>query len=203
MDDIEKYKGVSIKNLPKDIKRDDLFQFLLDAGLPESFENKNIKLGDHGNVDISEVDKDDCITIVMNLHKKKFFERKLYCRPIIGLSPIKSNNTPKEGEKEEEKEEETLDEAPEQRIVSKLLGYGTENESDVETEDEIETRRKEFLKGSKTDEFKEVKNKRKQISPGKSAEKPNEKKSKAEKAKEEKTEKPVQHKFKFKKLNKN
>ena len=76
-------------------------------GFPNLLKTKNIKLGDHGNVDISEVDKDDCITIVMNLHKKKFFERKLYCRPIIGLSPIKSNNTPKEKEKEEEKEEET------------------------------------------------------------------------------------------------
>ena len=82
--DMENYTGVNIKNLPKDIEQPSLLEFLFEAGLSETTKNSNIMLGDHGNVDISELDKDDCITLTMNIHKKVFFGRMLYCRPIIG-----------------------------------------------------------------------------------------------------------------------
>ena len=70
-------------------KKCDLDMFLGDAGLPNNFNEINIQVGDHGNVNITELDKDDCITLVMKIHEKVFFGRKVFCRPIIGLLPTK------------------------------------------------------------------------------------------------------------------
>ena len=111
--------------------------------------------------------------------KKHFFERKLYCRPIIGRSPTKPAN----GKEKEPKLKDI-------KIVSKLLGNHPDHASETEEtdiEDEKAARRKAFLKTPENEDFKLVTHKRKNVSPGKSAEKNTEKK------------KP---KFVFKKINK-
>ena len=77
---------MSIKNLSTDLTNDQIKEFLYDNGLPKNHKDEDILIGNHGNVDINNLDKDVCIAIVMSLDKKVFFNKILHCRPIIGLS---------------------------------------------------------------------------------------------------------------------
>ena len=64
----------------------DLMKVLKKHGLPDDFQEENVLIGDHGNVDIGNLDKDLCINLVTNLNNKKLFKNKIHCRPIVGKS---------------------------------------------------------------------------------------------------------------------
>ena len=159
----------------------DLTIALKENGLSEEFEEENIIIGDHGNADIVNLDKDTCINLVTNLNNKKLFKKIIHCRPIVGKS----------GEESSESEEDSSDVEEEKdiRINSKLLNGSDDSEGD--NDDDIiekakEAKRETFIKNTtpknQDSDYKLVGkkngNKRKNISPNKSAEKQVEKKVK-------------------------
>ena len=159
----------------------DLTIALKENGLSEEFEEENIIIGDHGNADIVNLDKDTCINLVTNLNNKKLFKKIIHCRPIVGKS----------GEESSESEEDSSDVEEEKdiRINSKLLNGSDDDEGD--NDDDIiekakEAKRETFIKNTtpknQDSDYKlvEKKNgkKRKTISPNKSAEEQVEKKVK-------------------------
>ena len=66
-----------------------LLKFLIDNGLPDKTLQNDVNWGDHGNMDIKNLNTDVCQELIMNIDKKIYFDKKLHCRPIIGLTPEK------------------------------------------------------------------------------------------------------------------
>ena len=88
--------GLSIKNFPKEITKDQVFSFLKDHGFPKDANDNLINVGDYGNVTIEPIDN-DISTIILNeidfnLTKSKFFGRPIYCKLMTCCSPIKVMN---------------------------------------------------------------------------------------------------------------
>ena len=122
---------------------------------------------------ISDLDKDICIDLVMGIHEKTHFGRKVYCRPVIGMSPVKTRSATSSL---------TDSAANVEPVITSRLIVGDEQDSDSEDERrEIrEKKRREFLKSTTEDDFKTVgRSKRGRNSPGNTTEKPNNKKVKA------------------------
>ena len=79
--------GVSIRQFPKQTDSGDIMELLIMSGLPEAFKDKVIMY--NGIVNISNLENSICLTLVDNLHHKKYFGRKLYCNCMIPLTPEK------------------------------------------------------------------------------------------------------------------
>ena len=97
----DKFNGVVIKNLPKDIPDREITLFLESKGLPIGHKGmcigRNIR---NTNVDISNLPATVCNTLIGNIHENVFFNNKIYCRGISDImTPEKvpstqSNPTP-------------------------------------------------------------------------------------------------------------
>ena len=101
--DVEKYDGITVRNIPNSIDEKDIRTFLLNYGMPV----------DHGqeHVSINRGKRNTCVVIdelsptdVQNIHKsihfhltnQKHFDVPLYCKPIRKMTPKKKDNTLKE-----------------------------------------------------------------------------------------------------------
>ena len=92
----EKFKGVSIKQFPKDTDHGDIVEFLVTSGLPESVKDTVvIKL--NGTVIIQNLENSVSLSLIDKIHQKVHFGRKLFCNGIIPLTPEKPEDIVDEG----------------------------------------------------------------------------------------------------------
>ena len=84
----EKFSGVNIKQLPKNVDTGEVMEFLVRSGLPES-NTENVVIKSNGHVTIGKLDNEVCRVLIGNIHNQKHFDRKLYCNGIIPLTPEK------------------------------------------------------------------------------------------------------------------
>ena len=93
--DLEKLDGLSLKNFPRTLSREQIITFLVSKGLPSDFQTDLIAIGKHGNVEISNLDTTLCQTLLKNIHfsetREKFFGKPIYCRAIRQMTPVKEN----------------------------------------------------------------------------------------------------------------
>ena len=92
-EDKNKYNGVSIKNFPKEIKKEDIIEFLKSRGLPADFSSDNIEVGTHGNVEVDVLSSVQCQELIEKIHfvetRTTFFGKPIYCRATRNLTPEK------------------------------------------------------------------------------------------------------------------
>ena len=94
--DIEKFDGVTIRNIPKEIAKEDIIAFLYSHGLPPNHKEENLKInkGERNTcVFIDNLSPNQVVTLQKSIHfhdtNLKFFEVPLYCKPTRVLTPIK------------------------------------------------------------------------------------------------------------------
>ena len=127
--DTEKFDGITIRNIPKTLDDKEIFEFLMNYGMP----------GDHGieNIRINKAERNTWVVIdgisptevqtmfsSIDFHetKQKFFDVALYCKPLRNSSPLKSGSpkphpkspsnedtNPQAASKEEATNDETID----------------------------------------------------------------------------------------------
>ena len=91
--DKDKFVGVTIKNLPKDIPEREVTLFLEGQGLDIAHPGVNIiKNFKSTKVDITDLDAKLCNTMIENIHERVFFTRKVYCRGVLEVTKLGSNN---------------------------------------------------------------------------------------------------------------
>ena len=113
-DEIERFDGITIKNIPKSIEDKDLFDFLFQSGVPDDhgIENIRVNKGDKNTwVIVDGLETEVVQKINKFLHfpvsRKKFFNVPIYCRPLRNMTPMKPaakvvDNSNTVGEKESE-----------------------------------------------------------------------------------------------------
>ena len=88
--DFEKFQGVNIKNIPKDIDQGEIVEFLIWSGLPAE-KKELVEFKPNGNVTIRDLENELCMLLINNIHEKRHFNRRLYCNGVIPLTPSKNS----------------------------------------------------------------------------------------------------------------
>ena len=90
----QRFTGISIWNLPKDVSRQDLHKYLTTKGLPDDqVQIKSLSYKKSSSALIEEISQEVCLQMIANLHEKFYdsFGRRIYCSGISGLdSPLHS-----------------------------------------------------------------------------------------------------------------
>ena len=86
----EKFTGVSIKQVPKEIDSGEILEFLIKCGLPES-KADNLTVNSKGGVVIRNLENNECLELIAAIHGKIYFGKKLYCNGVVPLSPQKAD----------------------------------------------------------------------------------------------------------------
>ena len=82
--DPDKFQGVIVKHFPKDTDHGVIMEFLIMSGLPEE-KKEAVLIKQNGSVTIKDIDNSVCKTMIVNIHNKKHFDKKLFCNGIIPL----------------------------------------------------------------------------------------------------------------------
>ena len=119
--DVEKYRGVTVKNFPSSLKDEEILDFLDKCGALISAEKNNINIRrgpKTSSATIEGIDPNEVIKITEAIDfpqiRTKFFNVPLYCRPLRGLTPTKNDVTddPKETNDEPIVKENLVDTVP-------------------------------------------------------------------------------------------
>ena len=84
----DSFGGVSIRQIPKETDSGEIMEFLITSGLPETLKD-NVVITSNGVINIRNLNNAVCLALIVQLHQKKFFGRKLYCNGMISLTPDK------------------------------------------------------------------------------------------------------------------
>ena len=94
--DIEKFDGVTIRNLPKSLENEEIITFLANHGLPMDLKEEHIKINKgerNTHVIIENLSPDQVQTLQKSIHfhdtNMKFFNVPLFCKPTRTMTPIK------------------------------------------------------------------------------------------------------------------
>ena len=86
--DTSKFRGVSIRQLPKDTDPGKVIELLVGCGLPET-KRETVAFDNRGGVLIKDLENAECLAIIEKIHGKTFFEKKLFCNGFVPLTPEK------------------------------------------------------------------------------------------------------------------
>ena len=97
--DVAKFEGITVRNIPLTVEDDDIFEFLVHSGLPDNFDQANLKIN-RGKKNISVMVEGLNSSKVLGLYtaihfdetKQKFFDRPLYCKRLRTSSPLKTGH---------------------------------------------------------------------------------------------------------------
>ena len=91
-DHSSKYKSVIIKGFSKSEQEQDVYNILLEGGLPTEYKIENIKKNDkNGHLLIDDLDPTVCVKLTNHIHGNKFFNRKVFVTSIVEKTPEKSS----------------------------------------------------------------------------------------------------------------
>ena len=90
--DVEKFAGVSIRQLPLDTDQGEVVEFLCKKGLPDE-KKDGITFKSNGVVDISGLDSNISKILIEAIHGKEIFGKKVCCNGVIPLTPEKAAHT--------------------------------------------------------------------------------------------------------------
>ena len=84
----DKYTGVCIKQFSSDIDDGDIFDLLVESGLPEG-KKEAVSISKNGTVIIRDLLNSECLKLINNIHGRIYCSKKLYCNGIVPLTPEK------------------------------------------------------------------------------------------------------------------
>ena len=123
-DHTDKYNSVIIKGFSKTAEEQDIYDILLEGGLPAEYKIENITKNDkNGHLTIESLDPDVCVSLTNHIHGNKFFNRKVYVTSVVQKTPAKE---PLETDAEAEM-------CPNDLVESSASGSDSSDDSDDET----------------------------------------------------------------------
>ena len=89
-DHSEKYSSVVISGFSKTAEERDIFDILLEGGLPAEYRIEDVKKNDrNGSLTIENISSSVCISLSNHIHGKIFFKRKVYVNSVVQKTPTK------------------------------------------------------------------------------------------------------------------
>ena len=83
-DHTAKYTSVMINGFSKTADEQDIYNILLEGGLPEDYKIENIKKNDrNGKLIIDTLDPTVCASLTKHIHGNKFFNRKVFVTSVV------------------------------------------------------------------------------------------------------------------------
>ena len=98
-DHTEKYTSVLINGFSKIADEKDIYNILLEGGLPTEYEISKIKKNEkNGQLQIENLDSTVCVSLTDHIHSKKFFNRKVFVTSVVQKSPVKVTDVTEDNE---------------------------------------------------------------------------------------------------------
>jgi hypothetical protein len=89
-DHTAKYTSVMINGFSKTVDEQDIYNILLEGGLPSDYNIENIKKNDkNGQLIINTLDPNVCVSLTNHIHGNKFFNRNVYVTSLVQKTPTK------------------------------------------------------------------------------------------------------------------
>ena len=86
----KRYSSVLINGFPKTAEEQDVYEILLEGGLPSDYKIENIKKNDkNGQLAIEDLEPSICLSLTNHIHSKKFFNRRVYVTSVVEKTPDK------------------------------------------------------------------------------------------------------------------
>ena len=96
-DHTEKYTSVLINGFPKTGEEKDIYDILIEGGLPADYEIENItKNNKNGQLIIENLDSTVCVSLTNHIHKQKFFNKKVFVTSVVQKTPTKNTEQTEE-----------------------------------------------------------------------------------------------------------
>ena len=119
-DHTDRYTSVLINGFSKIAEEKDIFDILIEGGLPSDYNIENIKKNErNGQLTIDNLDPTVCLSLTNHIHGNKFFNKKVYVTSVVQKTPAK-----------ETLEDDVDDPCPSSHAESS--GSGSSDESEVE-----------------------------------------------------------------------
>ena len=94
--DVEKFDGVTIRNIPRTVEDKDILEFLMNHGMPHDQGIENVRINRREKntwVLIEGLSSPEVQTMFSSIHfhvtNHKFFDAPLFCKPLRNISPLK------------------------------------------------------------------------------------------------------------------
>ena len=110
--DPEKFGGVCVKMIPKEIDHAEVIEFLIGSGLSETNKD-NISIKHNGTVIVSNLESSECEVLITAIHTKTFFGKRLYCNGVVPLSPDK----PEEQREQQQQQQQQQHQHEQQQLI--------------------------------------------------------------------------------------
>jgi hypothetical protein len=86
-----RYSSIIVSGFNSDQMLADIHEVLISQGLPSSIKFEDlIQNGKTGKITIDELSPTDCLSLMENMHGKKFLGKKVYITSVVSASPVKS-----------------------------------------------------------------------------------------------------------------
>ena len=87
----ERYSSVLIKGFLKTTEEQNVYQVLLEGGLPTDYQIEKIRKDDRtGELAIDSLDPSVCLSLSNHIHGKRFFNRRVYVTSVVEKTPEKA-----------------------------------------------------------------------------------------------------------------
>ena len=85
----DRFKGVVVRNFPKDTDHGLIMEYLVQNGMPEK-NREYVTFASNGSATVRNLNKEECINLIESIHSKSSFGRILHCNGLIPLTPNKN-----------------------------------------------------------------------------------------------------------------
>ena len=91
-DHTAKYTSVKINGFSKTAEEQDIYNILLEGGLPSTYNIENIKKNDKtGQLIIDSLDPNVCVSLTQHINGSTFFNRKVFVTSVVQKTPVKDS----------------------------------------------------------------------------------------------------------------
>ena len=95
--DVDKYNGITIRNIPSTLDDKSILQFLINYGVPTEHDSDHIRITKkprNSSVFVDSLTPEQVQVIFKSLHfhetNQKFFDVPIYCKPLRNMTPVKT-----------------------------------------------------------------------------------------------------------------
>ena len=94
-DHTEKYRSVLIKGFSKEAEEQEVYNILLEGGLPDTYKKEDIQKNEkNGQLVIDDLDSVVCLSLASHINGKRFFGRNVYVTSVVQKTPTKDSTEP-------------------------------------------------------------------------------------------------------------
>ena len=133
-DHTAKYTSVVINGFSKTAEEKDIYNILLEGGLPAEYDISNVWRNDkNGQLVLDDLESTVCISLTNHIHGKKFYNRKVFVTSVVEKTPDKVSEVSDEVQARDDETPVTAEDSSPNSLVQE--SSEPDNSDDSETED--------------------------------------------------------------------